>query len=68
MTLKRYLAVAFIVFVVGAAVLYSGLNRAPFRYNGHVPGHKHDSSRLETVLLTQLQPIAVSPERSGRYE
>jgi hypothetical protein len=56
MTLQRFIAVAFVVFVAGVMVLYSGLNRAPFRQNNHGPGHQQGHSSLTT-----RQPVAVQP-------
>jgi len=39
MSIERFLVGAFIVFLVGIGVLYSGVNRAPFRQQN--PGGQH---------------------------
>jgi hypothetical protein len=46
MSLQRFLTVAFVVFVAGVVVLYSGFNRVPFRQNNHAPGHQQSHSSL----------------------
>lgn len=56
MSLQRFLAAAFVVFIAGVVILYSGLNRAPFRQNNHGPGHQQGHSSLTT-----RQPVAVQP-------
>jgi hypothetical protein len=47
MTLQRFLIVGLVIFLLGLAALYTGINRAPFRQGE--PGHnqKHGSSSLQ---------------------
>lgn len=49
MNLQRFLAGALIVYLLGIAALYAGINRAPFRQHG--PGHQsqHQSSWLNST-------------------
>lgn len=44
MTLQKYILVALVVFFVGIAALFSGVNRAPFRHINPDSQNKHGHS------------------------
>ena len=44
MTLQKFLFIAFVIFLLGIGVLYTGINRVPFRNSGH----EHHTSALST--------------------
>lgn len=44
MTLQKFILVALVVFFVGIAALFSGINRAPFRYVNPDSQNKHGHS------------------------
>jgi hypothetical protein len=45
MTVQKFLAIAFLIFLLGIGILYTGVNRVPFRNNGN---HEHHQSTLST--------------------
>lgn len=46
MTLNRFLILSFLLFSLGIAILYNGLNRAPLRPIDPNTPHKHEHSSL----------------------
>jgi len=45
MTVQKFLAIAFLIFLLGIGILYTGVNRVPFRNSGN---HEHHQSTLST--------------------
>lgn len=54
MTLQRYTVFAIVLFLLGASILYSGFNRAPFR---QAPNHAHPAQHGQ-LLPEQNQTAA----------
>jgi fatty acid desaturase len=51
MPLYRFLILSLVIFFLGIAVLYNGLNRVPFKNMGHDPNHQNGHSSL---LLNEM--------------
>ena len=57
MTLRKFLVIAFVVFLLGVGVLYTGFNRVPFRHSGNHEMHKSSLS-----ITTAVNVMAVNKE------
>ena len=48
MTVQKFLTIAFLIFLLGIGILYTGVNRVPFRNSGN---HEHHQSTLSTAAV-----------------
>lgn len=63
MTMNRFLVVSFLVFILGVAALYSGVNRVPFRQQGGT--HEMHKSSLQVVAYNDTRLGMAMPD-NGR--
>lgn len=64
MTMNRFLVVSFLVFILGVAALYSGVNRVPFRQQGGT--HEMHKSSLQ-VAYNDTRPTVTMPANSPDF-
>ncbi|SFL31873.1 hypothetical protein [Pelosinus propionicus] len=62
MTVQKFLAIAFLIFLLGIGILYNGVNRIPFRNNGN---HEHHQSTLSTGAILLSNMSTTSENKKG---
>ncbi|EIW17168.1 hypothetical protein SAMN04515679_2026 [Pelosinus fermentans] len=64
MTVQKFLAIAFLIFLLGIGILYTGVNRVPFRNSKN---HEHHQSNLLTddAALNSSRDILITMRTSN---